>query len=530
LAQKFDDFQRILQVKIETKQKDLNEKKNEAVEKGLNEEELNQNKLFDLIKTVINDIKKFADLLGLKEKKIEPPSHWKNTQSFINEIDKEVERLWSESPDVKRQSELQDRKNDVVTLSSQYKIHHRNFISKEKKIQEFEQKNGRRDKIKNEIEKLVKEIEEIDKKIKQISPKAKLIEEGISILESAVPKDSNVCPLCGEEVPNLLEHLKEVWKEKIKSKTLELKKKQEEFVTRKKNFKGLIDEYDRLDEDLKRERHELEEDIQNISEFLGRKLSDKDDPLVLLSKEINAIDSDLREIESAIRNKRAKMSAIDEKIKVINLLYGILLLKNNLEEINQIQYTKEYQRQEEIRTDASGIVRSVEKTRDVIKNILRKEAEEKVDKARKSIDRYFRSITNNPAFQEFNIEVEEDKKTGGNYYIFEDQDGKRPIPILSQGDLNSLALSIILGLSMATEDSHEIGFILMDDPSQSLDKQQKNRLVEVFNELSEVKDIIVSTMDSELKQSLKNNLTKVKKIYNFSGWEPDSGPGITETK
>ncbi|GAI61761.1 unnamed protein product, partial [marine sediment metagenome] len=38
-------------------------------------------------------------------------------------------------------------------------------------------------------------------------------------------------------------------------------------------------------------------------------------------------------------------------------------------------------------------------------------------------------------------------------------------PILSQGDLNSLALSIFLGLSKTSGDSHPLGFVLMDDPS-----------------------------------------------------------------
>jgi DNA repair exonuclease SbcCD ATPase subunit len=153
-----------------------------------------------------------------------------------------------------------------------------------------------------------------------------------------------------------------------------------------------------------------------------------------------------------------------------------------------------------------------------------KEAEEKIDAARSAVDYYFRKITNNPAFQTLNLKVEEDKKTGGNFYIFEDQDGKRPVPILSQGDLNSLALSIFLGLAKTSGDSHPLGFILMDDPSQSLDSQQKARLVEILNELSVLKNIGVSTVDTELQELLKDNITKIKTIYKFSEWAPDSGP------
>lgn len=68
----------------------------------------------------------------------------------------------------------------------------------------------------------------------------------------------------------------------------------------------------------------------------------------------------------------------------------------------------------------------------------------------------------------------------------------------------------------------------MDDPSQSLDSQQKGRLVEVINELSRMKNIIVSAMDDEFKQLLKGNITKAKTVYIFSDWMPDSGPKISE--
>jgi ABC-type Mn2+/Zn2+ transport system ATPase subunit len=66
----------------------------------------------------------------------------------------------------------------------------------------------------------------------------------------------------------------------------------------------------------------------------------------------------------------------------------------------------------------------------------------------------------------------------------------------------------------------------MDDPSQSLDSQAKARLVETLNELSDKKNITVSTMDIELQQLLKNGITKVKTIYKFSDWTQDSGPKI----
>ncbi len=528
LTEEFNKFQTRVQEGIKIRQKDLDNKRDKAKEKGLSEEELNENKLLELVESTIKDIGNFARLLGLTTTAISPPSDWKNTESFITDIKNECSRLWAESPDVKEQSEKQRKRSEMVSFKSKYETQYLNLKSKKKELQDFEQENGNKDEIDNKIRKAFEEIDAINKEIKRISPKAKLIEEGISILKLAAPSDADICPLCGEKVSNLLEHLRKEWEEKITAQVQELEKQQAELDKKKTDFERLKKELVHLEKDARREKEELKKAINNISEFLHKELTDKDDPAAILSIEIKNIDSRLKEIADAIKNKQVTIDAILEKTDIMNLLYDILLFKNKLEEINQIQKTNEYQKQEKIRTDVSNLVRDVEELSKIIKSCMLKEAEEKIDSARSAIGRYFRRITNNPAFQTLNIKVDEDKKTGGNFYIFEDQDGKRPIPVLSQGDLNSLALSIFLGLTKASGDSHPLGFILMDDSSQSLDSQQKARLVEIFNELSDIKNITVSTMDAEMQQLLKDNITKVKTIYKLSDWAPDSGPKISK--
>jgi DNA repair exonuclease SbcCD ATPase subunit len=459
LAEEFNKFQAHVQGVIKTRQQELDDKRGKAKEKGLSEEELNENKLLELAESTIKDIGNFAQRLGLTTTAISHLSDWKDTGSFITNIKSECNRLWAESPDVKEQSEKQNKRSEMVKLKSQYETQYKNFKSKEKELQDFERENGDRDEINNKITKAVEELEAIDKEIKRTSPKAKLIEEGISILESVAPPDADICPLCGEKVSNLLEHLQKEWEEKIKAQVQELKKQQIDLDQSKTDLERLGKEHERLSQDIQVEKNRLNELIHNISEFLHKELTDKDDPAAILSREIKNIDSRLEQIKTAIGSRRSTLDAILEKVNTISLLYDILLLKEKLEKINQVQTTAEYQKQEEIRTDVSNLVRDVEELGQIIKSCMLKEAKEKIDSARGAIDYYFRKITNNPAFQTLDIKVEEDKKTGGNFYIFEDQDGERPIPILSQGDLNSLALSIFLGLAKTSGDSHPLGFI-----------------------------------------------------------------------
>jgi DNA repair exonuclease SbcCD ATPase subunit len=525
-VEEFSKFQAQIQQIIKIRQKELDEKQNKAKEKGLSEEELTENKLIELAKSTIRDINDFTQRSGLSAAVITPLSDWKNSPPFTIGVRKECNRLWAESPDVKEQSERQNKRSKIISLRSQYETQIQSLKSKGKELQDFEKENGSSDMIDNKIKKTVEEIEAIDKEIKLTSPKAKLVKEGISILQSVAPSGAYICPLCGEKVPNLLEHLRREWEEKIKTHVQDLEKQTVALDKKKTDFERLKKEHARLDEDTQREKERLKKVINSISEFLHKELTEKDDPAAMLSIEIKNIDSRLKEIENAINNKRAAIDAILEKTDIMNLIYDILLLKDKLEEAYQIERTDEYQTQDKIRTEVSNLVRDVEELSKIIKSCMLKEAEEKIDSARSAIDHYFRKITDNPAFQRLNIKVEEDKKTGGNFYIFEDQECKRPIPILSQGDLNSLALSIFLGLSKTSGDSHPLGFILLDDPSQSLDSYEKARLVEILNELTELKNLIISTMDSELQQLLKDSITKVKTIYKFSDWKPESGPKI----
>ena len=86
---------------------------------------------------------------------------------------------------------------------------------------------------------------------------------------------------------------------------------------------------------------------------------------------------------------------------------------------------------------------------------------------------------------------------------------------------------MFLGLVKAY--SHAIGFIMMDDPSQSLGTAQKKRLAEVIDEVCEDRNLIVSTMDSELQKFLQTGLSKAKTIYEFSKWDPKAGPNVIKT-
>lgn len=54
---------------------------------------------------------------------ISSAANWKGAQTFTAEATKEVERLWSESPDVKKQSELNSKRSRADTIKAVFGQH-----------------------------------------------------------------------------------------------------------------------------------------------------------------------------------------------------------------------------------------------------------------------------------------------------------------------------------------------------------------------------------------------------------------------
>jgi len=528
LTSQLEQFQTRIEDALRIRQEDVKHKKKEAVDSGLDESELNEEKLLEGAENVRKQIEEFASELGISATPVSSPSDWKDAPSFRHEAQKELDRLWSESPDLKEQSELNTRRTEADAIKTNYESQRQALSTATAKLQEFEREHGGQTQIDDEIENTQKQIDAVDDEIRQVSPKAKLVEEGIAILDAARPDEStDVCPLCGETVPNLLDHLRKEWVERIEAQVRALKARRAALAEKKAKLIDLKTQHESLTENLAKARELLAGAVQKAAEFLDRELTDQDDPAALLSIEIGKIDDRLKQIAEAIRGKREALNRISQSLNRLSLLYDVLELEDKIGRIEKIAETDEYRELENIRDRVAVLVVDVEVIDKFVRENMSKEAKTKMKAAGDAIDDYFQKIVGNPAAQKLVVEIEEDKRTGGNSYTFRDQNGEEFKPISSQGDMTGLALSMFLGLVKAY--AHPIGFVLMDDPSQSLGTRQKQRLVEVLDEVCRSgRNIIVGTMDSELQEFLESSLTTAKTVYEFSEWEPESGPQVVK--
>src|SRR5262249_24314495 len=139
-------------------------------------------------------------------------------------------------------------------------------------------------------------------------------------------------------------------------------------------------------------------------------------------------------------------------------------------------------------------------------------------------------MTRHPAVGAIRVAVAADARGGRNAYAITDEDGRDLTPVLSQGDLNALALAIFLGLACASADGGGFGFVLLDDPSQSLGAGHKTNLVKVLDRVAATRKVILATMDREFCEGLAGGLTRARAEYRFAPWTTGQGAAARRTE
>ncbi|MFJ4687104.1 AAA family ATPase [Streptomyces sp. NPDC088789] len=74
--------------------------------------------------------------------------------------------------------------------------------------------------------------------------------------------------------------------------------------------------------------------------------------------------------------------------------------------------------------------------------------------------------------------------------------------VMSQGELHSLALSLFI--PRATHDDSPFGFLVIDDPVQSMDTQKVEGLATVLSECARHRQVVVFTHDTRLEQAISH--------------------------
>ncbi|RLE67371.1 MAG: hypothetical protein DRJ45_09605, partial [Thermoprotei archaeon] len=337
--------------------------------------------------------------------------------------------------------------------------------------------------------------------------------------------DKNICPICGKKTENLLEHLEKEWEAKYRRQVGEIRKEVERLEEEKKKIENSLDEYEKLSENVEKLERGIKTLRENIGEVLKREVTSHDDPVVLLCNKLKQVNKELKKLGEVVKSRQQILNEITNSLEQVQLIVDILQFEEKKKIVERIEKTEEYRQMEALRDEMAKLIAYIEDIKQAIGKVSHEEAQQKIQSAGDTISKFFCNISNNPMINKVEFKLNVDRY-GKNNYEFKDQNGRDITPILSQGDLNALALSIFLGMACLKGTTQPFGFVMLDDPSQSLGSEHKEKLVEIFEEILKERMIVLSTMDKELQDLILSRITKAKTKYIFTNWTPHAGPEV----
>lgn len=526
MGKDFDSFKEQVEIALKTREKDLNDKKADAINNGVKENELNERGALKISKEVLNQLEKFSQETRIELQKLQLPNKSDELLEFLKNAKGEIKRFRSEMPDVKEQEKLFERQTKLAKIKKDYQNEKSSFDSVSKELKNFSKKHGDGKTISKKKGELENELKAKQNELSKANARAAAVKDSINYLK-LVGVDKDVCPVCNKRTENLLDHLKKEWEKKYEKQVGEIQKQMEELQNQISEVEKTQKELKRLNEDIKGAKEDLDKVIKEVSETLNKVIKKSEDPSALLQKDLDNSDRKIKSLEKAVKSKHDTLDNIVISLENVHLILDILKGEEKKKIVEQIQSSAEYKRIDELQGQMALLADDVENIKEAISGASHKEAKHKVNAAGKIIDDYFRRITNSPVVKKLEFSVDVDSRNR-NSYKFTDENKNSLTPILNQGDLNALALAIFLGMLHEKSISSSFGFAMMDDPSQSMDSNYKESFVEVLNDILDEKMLILSTMDKELQDLLIKNITKAKTNYIFKDWSPKDGPQISE--
>lgn len=346
-----------------------------------------------------------------------------------------------------------------------------------KELSQYEESKRKIEELKQKIEEFNENV--INQKIKELQEKIKLKESELEVKDSyskvlvsgkeylqlAKP---NECPLCENRIDPL------TILNRVSMKVEELKEKKE---------------IETLYEEIKKLKHEE----SNLSLKLDNLRSWRQE------KEELEKNFDQKEYEK-LKKAKSDYESLETEASVLVELYNIFKREQEL-----AQRYPQLPSEEDIENDKMKLEKLTH-FHELIKNLSEHLSrisplfiQKRIESLNPIISEYAKILSPHPTFSKISITYNERgywlqgvSETGEKTYVQ---------TLFSTGQLNESAVLILL--AMAKKASHKLEFVIMDDPSQSLDSDGKRRLAELLAKASQDKQIIISTMDSEFADYIK---------------------------
>jgi DNA repair exonuclease SbcCD ATPase subunit len=390
------------------------------------------------------------------------------------------------------------------------------------------------------MEKMEKELktkeEELKHKRDEVDSTSQLIADGIKVLSSQMPEN---CPICSTKInpKNVLSALETkvsvTLKETLSKIDNERKKIRERLLQLGDEKKEISKAFKKVEE-TKKVKGEAGKTLGEILES-----ESKDEKLLKeAEKKLTELQKELDKVEKALNEKNKSLQRIEDSAEICRSIVRVLEKEAEYEKIRET-FAEEDSQIEILKTqidEMSSLHTRLQRISDAIATAQIKLAREFINKGEKKISSYYDGLCDHPYYNSIRIDTEQRnvkgvQKNTYNIKAFNNKEGRETLisTRFSTGQMNCAALSIFLSLSSMLE--RKMKFVILDDPSQSLDAEHKKSLVKVLGDVSLGNQVIIATQDTELGQEIETGFRPKGgyAILKYKGWDKE-GPVIKISK
>ena len=277
-------------------------------------------------------------------------------------------------------------------------------------------------------------------------------------------------------------------------------------------LKRLVDQERRWQEGMREVEQLVSKETQLRKEagvLLGRSLTMTDDLLAVVTQSLNDIQVKLDALNTELKSLTEWVSTFEKKCDRLTDQATWVAYEEKLKALTDYQKSQPYLELRQGLEQLGAFERRVVKLGEIVGKVLEQESSHRLETSKEDIARLFGELCGSAKGR---LEID-----GGDGEIYINRSGQRrpAVTEFSQGEMNLASMSIFLGMVGKAAMGHRLGFLMLDDPSQNLDGENKRRLAKVLAGVVEHHQVIISTMDEEFRGLLWKAVTKNKLGYEF---------------
>jgi DNA repair exonuclease SbcCD ATPase subunit len=523
LDRSIEDLSSRLEVALRQKQAGLDDESKKLKGAGLADVDFTDEGSLRWARDLVVKLDTFASEYKLPSPGLSAPKDLAGIEGIAANLSRAIQQVRSQHPSLKEQGSLLTTRTRLAGLGQSYNAQLLKLSEAEKAIQALPADKRDIGGLEQLIADLGRQIDALEHQIQEVSANAALLGKALDYFGARLPGEGTAtCPICGQASRSIAEWKEHLNREIEKAQTRPLQEKKAGLQRTKSGAESDRQALLALKRKLEQEKQSLLAVKGEIEVALGATFKDTDDPGAVLAKRLEDVSGTLKSLESQVREINNRLQVFQDSGEILSGIVRIAKTRGEISQIEQIQSSQAYGEMVGVRAKCEQYAADVDLLIAGLQSVTEAEAAQRLGKTQKAISEFFSTLTARPDYPGLAVTPVAD---GYRVDVTSSSASKEALPILNQGDLNCAAISIFLALATADDASHRLAYLILDDPSQSLDSASKSNLAKVLEAASEKKQVVIGTLDEELdKQVLK--MTKKKTILRFKGWDPVKGPNV----